>query len=729
MKNLLSWQKRVSFIGFGLIILCFMLFAPPAEALFSSKDSEGLDYISLFQEAFLDYEKGSYEEARDKLKECLTQDFEKGKEVRVLLAKTYFSMKEYKDVLKCFKDEEIETYPEDILIQVHIIKGKAFYMREKTKEAVEEFKKVLTINSSEPESNFYMGLISMKKEHFLSAVQFYLQARAEGFLLDNLTYNLGFSYYMTGEYFKAIEELNKLDRNFGDNKQIDKFLTIALLKIGHLDEAFEKYQILKEDVESSELNQIAVEIFKHSVENKNISLAKRMLEDVDMQELSGKPGFSVNLIQYYLLSDNKGLALDELESLRIENPDAARYAESTLFEDDLIAKDSQENKFKGLLGLLLSAGVLAAVYLFKKKKEKGEITHKLYVILMCSLLLILLLLAVFGFVSEGIRVCGIDHITNRGLAYVNSISDKALHSFVNVSVFKGLLDIIEGSGWSLVANIELGDFAQPIIDIVNVLWKTLLICTSVLLSFKFLFSIVNYVGNVCIVPIIVFSILIFLLSEYNKGNLKLFLVLKRIRIIFLLIFTLLVFIFPLSMYGSSFVSDKLIEQKIKLSADNLSSYNDELQKEVLQVQDLYREMNLSEEKDDDKNESDRFNGRERIKKLNNWLDTVKGFFSSEKVKSLLVLCVLFIFDVIVFPIVLLALLILFVKYIYHIYSDKESDLIVAFKKSEEEFCQDFSEDTKTYYDKKKRFSIKVGIQKLKKFFSTREDEQDSENPS
>ena len=659
-----------------------------------------------FLSASADYGNGLYKEAIEKLEQCLESDFEREGEARLLLAKANLAIGENKEVLKCFKDEVLNEYPQDLEAEVHAVLGRAHYARGELEEAESEFAKALQLDESNAESNFYMGLLSNKTSRYSAAKEFFLKARKEHYLDDAvLTYNLGIAYFNLNEYKLASVELLKATELTPSDPEILKTYIVSLSKSGEPDKAIGCYSTLRDKLDLLERHDMAVEIFYNAMLVQDLVIAEKVIGDIDLDALNNQPDFHVKVIEYYLLSGNKGMALQKLELLRKEHPDIAGLQEKKLFADHTA---SSNNKSEGIMGLIGVGTILIGMYLLHHMNKAGRIKPYCYLLIMFLLLLSLLVLGFAGYIAEALRFGGLDYISKTGLSHVDSISGKALDSFVDASITKGILDIIEGSGVSVVANIELGDLAQPIIDIVNVLWKTLLICTSVLLGMKFLFTILIYVGNISIIPVIIISIIILGITGILKNNGKVVQLLRKIRGLLLCIFVIFVMVFPLSIYGSSLISDKLVQTRLETAVKDFSGYQKNLQNTayILDTSELAEEGNNGKSKFVD------IRPQKSFEKL--W-----HYFSRENFEQILQLCVLFIFDVFVFPIGLLILLLFLVKYVYTLYSYEEGDYWLALKDCWEESPPELKEKFKKYYSKERRFSTKEGIAKIRKIFKSR----------
>jgi len=137
-------------------------------------------------------------------------------------------------------------------------------------------------------------------------------------------------------------------------------------------------------------------------------------------------------------------------------------------------------------------------------------------------------------------------------AYLEGASKKAVAMLVPVGVIKGVADVVEGSTVSAGVNlgvsgnvtVEAGDIMQPVLDVVTVIWKTLLVDCGYLMV---MFGLVQ-VSDVLALPSILAALLAglgcLLVRRRLAADAPAVVVLRRTTRLFALVSLLVVFVFP-----------------------------------------------------------------------------------------------------------------------------------------------------------------------------------------
>lgn len=137
-------------------------------------------------------------------------------------------------------------------------------------------------------------------------------------------------------------------------------------------------------------------------------------------------------------------------------------------------------------------------------------------------------------------------------AYLEGASKKAVAMLVPVGVIKGAADVVEGSTVSAGVNfgvsgnvtVEAGDIMQPVLDVVTVIWKTLLVDCGYLMVMLGLVQ----VSDVLALPSLLAALLAGLGCLFARRHLAAdapaVAVLRRTTRLFALVCLLVVFVFP-----------------------------------------------------------------------------------------------------------------------------------------------------------------------------------------
>lgn len=137
-------------------------------------------------------------------------------------------------------------------------------------------------------------------------------------------------------------------------------------------------------------------------------------------------------------------------------------------------------------------------------------------------------------------------------AYLEGASKKAVAMLVPVGMIKGVADVVEGSTVSAGVNfgvsgnvtVEAGDIMQPVLDVVTVIWKTLLVDCGYLMV---MFGLVQ-VSDVLALPSLLAALLAglgcLLVRRCLAADAPAIAVLRRTARLFALVCLLVVFVFP-----------------------------------------------------------------------------------------------------------------------------------------------------------------------------------------
>lgn len=99
-------------------------------------------------------------------------------------------------------------------------------------------------------------------------------------------------------------------------------------------------------------------------------------------------------------------------------------------------------------------------------------------------------IAFLGWIDRPLSVIGGGPLQRSNEAYLTKSFNKALAAFGTMSILKAGLDVIEGSeigaSFGVTANLQVGDIVQPAYDYVDIAWRTMLTGCVTLLSIRFL---------------------------------------------------------------------------------------------------------------------------------------------------------------------------------------------------------------------------------------------------
>ena len=141
--------------------------------------------------------------------------------------------------------------------------------------------------------------------------------------------------------------------------------------------------------------------------------------------------------------------------------------------------------------------------------------------------------------------------------YIEESQEKALKSFVTISIVKGIVAVIEGSD---VAGIEVGDIVQPLYDSINITWELITASLATLYILEIVLTLCRILGTgLLAIVFILTGILQFVSSSTLKRSIY--------------FFAVFAFTFYLAIPTSLYLSGKLSSS---YSDDILSEFDTEM---------------------------------------------------------------------------------------------------------------------------------------------------------
>jgi len=258
--------------------------------------------------------------------------------------------------------------------------------------------------------------------------------------------------------------------------------------------------------------------------------------------------------------------------------------------------------------------------------------------LLSVLLLAAVILSATGHIPKLIDSLGLHKLKESNETYLQSSFDRSLATFGILSGIKVGLAVIEGTEVGVGFGLEIGDAVQAAYDYIDLAWRTVLAATTILLGTRFILQSAELVGRWFL--IITFSLLfIQILISNNKPKVRKAKQIFRDLGFFMTILTLAVLIIlPLSITGGRLLSERITAPSINEARTGFSQVRADLFPEG-QKQSGGIFSQLSGTKD-------------RVEKLAEYL----GGKAKELVVWVLKIIAGYIFDTIIFPLVLFVLL-------------------------------------------------------------------------
>ncbi len=184
----------------------------------------------------------------------------------------------------------------------------------------------------------------------------------------------------------------------------------------------------------------------------------------------------------------------------------------------------------------------------------------------CLLLTAAILLAATDVPSKLFKVTGFNTISKSNDTYLETSFDRSVNTFLVLSVIKAGLAVLEGTEIGVGIGIEVGGVVQAVYDYVDLAWKTVLASSVVLLGTRYILQTSGLIDQWFLSAALLF-LLLQLLSRWYLPRQNTLKNLLRDTGLVLTLFTLLLYIvLPLSVAGGQLLS-KHITAKPVLEAE------------------------------------------------------------------------------------------------------------------------------------------------------------------
>ncbi|HPD98106.1 MAG TPA: hypothetical protein PLP89_07260 [Synergistales bacterium] len=262
-------------------------------------------------------------------------------------------------------------------------------------------------------------------------------------------------------------------------------------------------------------------------------------------------------------------------------------------------------------------------------------------------------------------------LDGKNSAYLEKTEDKALSGFLLLSGIKAGLSIIEGSTANLaLADIQFGDIVQSVLDAVDITWKILFATLGILMSMRFLLVLADQsawfflsYGAGMIALSFVSGLIILKTSTLPRIFTTFERVSRKAGLFLLMIFTFLYFLIPVSIFGASLLSRSITDTTSVEAMVYIEKYSTEISG-ILDTNSENSEK-TGEGKDEDSLLKKMIDSPARVinyprELLSGIKNTIVGQTKALTLKMVSLL-VCFLFDVLLFPLIIFVLSYMFLK--------------------------------------------------------------------
>jgi hypothetical protein len=264
-------------------------------------------------------------------------------------------------------------------------------------------------------------------------------------------------------------------------------------------------------------------------------------------------------------------------------------------------------------------------------------------ILIVTLLIAGILLTAFGVTERLLGTCGLDRLTSKNDAYLKSSFERSLRTFAVLSTIKVGLAVVEGTEVGVGFGLEIGDVVQAAYDYVDIAWRTVLAGGVILLGTRTLLEAASLLNH-WLLAITLAAVALMLITQGAPPRFpRTHGALRQVGLFMTVLTTACYLILPLSIAGGAYLSSKITAPAIEEAESGLAALTEEL---------------FSEDQTADGGLGSRWS---QIKdRLNHTASYLKEK-ASELTVWILKLIAGYIFDCLVFPLVVFILLVWFTR--------------------------------------------------------------------
>lgn len=181
-----------------------------------------------------------------------------------------------------------------------------------------------------------------------------------------------------------------------------------------------------------------------------------------------------------------------------------------------------------------------------------------------------------GYAEKFLAYCGFDRLTHASEAYLESSIEQSLRTFGLLSTLKVGLAIVEGSEIGVGFGLEVGDVVQSAYDYVDIAWRTVLAAGVILLGTRYILQTAALVDQWFLLLTLMGVWLMCLTLWFAPGFKRLNYAFRDISLFLTILTVSFYIILPLSVSGGAVLSHRVTAPSIKEAEKGLSAVRDDL---------------------------------------------------------------------------------------------------------------------------------------------------------
>jgi hypothetical protein len=181
-----------------------------------------------------------------------------------------------------------------------------------------------------------------------------------------------------------------------------------------------------------------------------------------------------------------------------------------------------------------------------------------------------------GYIDIPIEKLGMGRISDSNEEYLEESFNKSVNGFLILSAIKSGLAIVEGSEIGIGFNLELGDIVQSVYDYVDIAWKTALAGGTVILLTGLVLEAVGIIDHWCLALSLIAMLIFFIAKWFFPTWSRMIRISKEVTFFMVLACVIFYLVFPFSISGAAYLSEKITQPLIRQSEAQFESIKEEL---------------------------------------------------------------------------------------------------------------------------------------------------------
>ncbi|UCZ56600.1 hypothetical protein LGV61_12855 [Desulfurispirillum indicum] len=262
------------------------------------------------------------------------------------------------------------------------------------------------------------------------------------------------------------------------------------------------------------------------------------------------------------------------------------------------------------------------------------------------LLVLLLATAAALFTTQhhelALQYSGLQQVSQHNQEYLQSAFERSLKTFAVLSTIKVGLSIVEGSTIGVGFGLQVGDVVQAAYDYVDIAWKTVLAGGIILLALQYLLAMAEAAAPWLLSITFALLSLTVICRWLAPHNAALGRIMHAVSAFMVVLSISMALILPLSVTGASMLSSHITAPSLNSAQGVFDTIEQDLFRDSAEEKSIWSRWNDT---------------RERLNKVSVYLEQKTG----ELVTSGMMLMAAYLFDCIVFPLLLFFLLLWFTR--------------------------------------------------------------------